>query len=72
MLSSRSDELRRSTARALSRIADGPAAELLTLALSDEDAEVSTWAAYGLGYACQGREAKTVRAAQRTRRVAAE
>lgn len=62
VLSSREVALRRSAARTLARIADAPAAELLTLALSDEDAEVSTWAAYGLGYACHGREAKTVRA----------
>ena len=61
-LSSREVMLRRGAARALSRIADAPAVELLTLALSDEDAEVSAWAAYGLGYACHGREAKTVRA----------
>jgi cyclophilin family peptidyl-prolyl cis-trans isomerase len=61
-LSSREVTVRRSAARALARIADAPAAELLTLALSDEDAEVSSWAAYGLGYACRGREAKTVHA----------
>jgi cyclophilin family peptidyl-prolyl cis-trans isomerase len=46
----------------LARIADARASELLSLALSDEDAEVSTWAAYGLGFACRGRELKTVRA----------
>ncbi|MEO6602141.1 MAG: peptidylprolyl isomerase [Polyangiaceae bacterium] len=61
-LSSREVTLRRTAARALARIADAPAADLLTRALSDEDAEVCTWAAYGLGYACHGREAKTVRA----------
>ncbi len=61
-LSSREVLVRRAAARALARIADPPAAELLTPALSDEDPEVITWAAYGVGYACHGREAKTVRA----------
>lgn len=59
-LSSRQTSIRRSAARALARIADARAAELLTLAVADEDPEVSTWAAYGLGYACAGREPKTV------------
>ncbi|MET0791040.1 MAG: peptidylprolyl isomerase [Polyangiaceae bacterium] len=62
VLSSRDVTLRRTAARALSRIADAPAAELLSSALSDEDPEVSTWAAYGLGYACHGRAPKTVSA----------
>jgi cyclophilin family peptidyl-prolyl cis-trans isomerase/HEAT repeat protein len=62
MLSSRDVTLRRSAARALSRIADARAAELLLLALSDEDPEVCTWGAYGLGYACLGRETRTVHA----------
>jgi cyclophilin family peptidyl-prolyl cis-trans isomerase len=62
VLSSRDVALRRSAARALARIADARAAELLLLALSDEDPEVNTWAAYGLGYACRGRESKIVRA----------
>jgi cyclophilin family peptidyl-prolyl cis-trans isomerase/HEAT repeat protein len=61
-LSSRELPVRRAAARALARIADARAVELLQLALSDEDPEVSTWAAYGLGYACRGREAKIVRA----------
>lgn len=61
-LSSRELLKRRAAARALARIADARAAELLSAALSDEDAEVSTWAGYGLGYTCHGREAKTVRA----------
>ena len=60
-LSSRDVTLRRGAARALSRIADAPASEQLALALSDEDADVVTWAAYGLGYACRGNETKTVR-----------
>ena len=61
-LSSRDVALRRASARALSRIADARSAESLLLALADEDPEVNTWAAYGLGYACRGREPKTVRA----------
>jgi cyclophilin family peptidyl-prolyl cis-trans isomerase len=61
-LSSRDASIRRGAARALARIADARAAELLPLALADEDSEVSTWGAYGLGYACKGRETKVVRA----------
>ena len=59
-LSSRQISIRRSAARALSRIADARAAELLTRAVADEDPEVSAWAAYGLGYACAARAPKTV------------
>jgi cyclophilin family peptidyl-prolyl cis-trans isomerase len=59
-LSSRDVNVRRMAARALARIADARAAELLPLALADEDAQVSTWGAYGLGYACHGREVKVV------------
>lgn len=62
VLSHRDVSVRRSAARALARLADPRSAELLELALADEDAEVITWAAYGLGYACSGRETKTVRA----------
>ena len=62
LLSTRDSELRIRAARALARIADARSAELLLLALADEDPEVSTWGAYGLGYACQGRETKTVHA----------
>jgi cyclophilin family peptidyl-prolyl cis-trans isomerase len=61
-LSSRDVHVRRGAARALARIADARAAELLLLAIADEDPEVNVWAAYGLGYACRGREPKTVRA----------
>jgi cyclophilin family peptidyl-prolyl cis-trans isomerase/HEAT repeat protein len=61
-LSSRELPVRRAAARALARIADARAAELLLLALGDEDPEVTTWAAYGLGFACRGREPKTVHA----------
>jgi len=60
-MSSRDLLVRRSAARALARIADARARELLPLALADDDPEVVTWAAYGLGYACRGREGKTVR-----------
>src|SRR5438128_2313592 len=42
-LSSREVGIRRIAARALARIADARAAELLPLALADEDPEVSTW-----------------------------
>jgi len=62
VLASRDVRVRREAARALARIADARAADSLLLALADEDAEVNTWAAYGLGYACRGRELKTVRA----------
>ncbi len=61
-LSSRDLGARRLAARAVSRIADARASELSLLALADEDAEVSTWGAYGVGYACRGRELKAVRA----------
>lgn len=61
-LSSRDATVRREAVRALARIADARASELLALALADEDGDVVTWSAYGLGYACKGREAKTVRA----------
>lgn len=54
--------VRRQAARALSRIADDRAHELLLGALADSDPEVTSWAAYGLGYACAEREASTVRA----------
>ncbi len=59
-LSSRDAGVRRTAARALARIADERSAELLELALADEDPEVMTWGAYGLGYACRGRELKVV------------
>jgi cyclophilin family peptidyl-prolyl cis-trans isomerase len=61
-LSSREPPVRRAAARALARIADARSAELLLLALGDEDPEVTTWAAYGLGFSCRGRELKTVHA----------
>jgi cyclophilin family peptidyl-prolyl cis-trans isomerase len=52
---------RRESARALARIADAASADGLTAHLADEDAEVVTWAAYGLGHACKGREDATVK-----------
>ncbi len=61
-LSSRNAVLRRHAARALARIADADASAKLAKALADEDPVVVTWAAYGLGYACKGREPATVRA----------
>lgn len=53
---------RRRAARALARIADAASVEGLTRALGDEDAIVVAWGAYGLGYACKGREEAHVRA----------
>ncbi|NOU27613.1 MAG: peptidylprolyl isomerase [Polyangiaceae bacterium] len=53
---------RRRAARALARIADTRAAETLAAGLHSSDAETLTWSAYGLGYACKGREEKHIRA----------
>src|SRR5262245_48777805 len=55
-LSSRDVTVRRAAARALSRIADARAVEHLLKTLADEDDEVVTWSAYGLGFSCRGRE----------------
>jgi cyclophilin family peptidyl-prolyl cis-trans isomerase len=52
---------RRRSARALSRIADAQSIDGLVNHLADEDAETVAWAAYGLGYACKGREDAHVR-----------
>ncbi len=52
---------RRRSARALARIADASSLDGLTNHLADEDAETVAWAAYGLGYACKGREDAHVR-----------
>jgi cyclophilin family peptidyl-prolyl cis-trans isomerase/HEAT repeat protein len=58
--------LRRRAVRALARIAEAPidpATEAALLrALGDEDLEVAGWAAYGLGWACKGREEEHVKA----------
>jgi cyclophilin family peptidyl-prolyl cis-trans isomerase len=61
-LSDRDVSVRRAAARALARIADERSAELLAKTLADEDAEVVVWSAYGLGFACRGREADVVKA----------
>jgi cyclophilin family peptidyl-prolyl cis-trans isomerase len=60
-LSHRDVSVRRAAARALARIADARAAEVLGKSIADEDEEVVTWSAYGLGYACKGHEAKVVK-----------
>jgi cyclophilin family peptidyl-prolyl cis-trans isomerase/HEAT repeat protein len=52
---------RRRSARALARIADAASIDGLTSHLADEDDETVAWAAYGLGYACKGREDAHVR-----------
>jgi cyclophilin family peptidyl-prolyl cis-trans isomerase/HEAT repeat protein len=61
-LSHRDVAVRRAAARALARIADARAADLLAKSLADEDEEVVTWSAYGLGYACKDREGNVVKA----------
>jgi cyclophilin family peptidyl-prolyl cis-trans isomerase/HEAT repeat protein len=61
-LSHRDVNVRRAAARALARIADARAADLLAKSIADEDEEVVVWSAYGLGYACKDREAKVVKA----------
>jgi cyclophilin family peptidyl-prolyl cis-trans isomerase len=52
---------RRRSARALGRIADADSIDSLVMHLADDDAETVAWAAYGLGYACKGREDAHVR-----------
>ncbi|HVH43486.1 MAG TPA: peptidylprolyl isomerase [Labilithrix sp.] len=52
---------RRRSARALARIADGQSVDGLVGHLADDDPETVAWAAYGLGYACKGREDVHVR-----------
>jgi cyclophilin family peptidyl-prolyl cis-trans isomerase len=60
-LSSRDARVRRLAARALARIATDGAAKRLEKGLGDEDSEVVAWSAYGLGFACKGREDETIR-----------
>jgi cyclophilin family peptidyl-prolyl cis-trans isomerase/HEAT repeat protein len=60
-LSHRDVGVRRAAARALSRIADARSAELLTKTLLDEDDEVVSWSAYGLGFSCREREVNVVK-----------
>lgn len=52
---------RRVAVRALARIADGRAGELLRRSLADEDLEIVAWSAHGLGYTCKGHEREHVR-----------
>lgn len=61
-LFSRNVAVRRRAVAALARIADGPAHESLLGALADEEPSIISWAAYGLGFACRGREETTVAA----------
>ena len=61
-ISHRDVVVRRTAARALARIADARAADLLAKSIADEDEEVVVWSAYGLGYACKDREANVVKA----------
>ena len=59
---SRDVRVRRAAARALSRIGGDAARAGLYRALADEDDEVATWAAYGVGFACKGHEKESVAA----------
>lgn len=61
-LSDHDPVVRRASARALSRIVDARALEVLGKYLADEDDEVVAWAAYGLGVACPLGDTRTVRA----------
>jgi cyclophilin family peptidyl-prolyl cis-trans isomerase len=61
-LQSRDVLVRRAAARALARIGGEPSRAGLGRALGDEDDEVLTWAAYGLGFSCKGHEKETVAA----------
>ncbi|MCB9588134.1 MAG: peptidylprolyl isomerase [Polyangiaceae bacterium] len=54
--------VRRAAARALARIADQTAFKQLIERLRDEDPEVVTWAAYGVGFSCEGQQFAAVRA----------
>ncbi len=54
--------VRAAAARALARIADTTALDGLLSMLKDTDAETVAWSAYGLGFACKGREEQHVRA----------
>lgn len=53
-LTSRDVSVRRAAARALARTAGKASRDGLLHLLYDEDAEVTTWAAYGLGFDCAG------------------
>lgn len=54
--------VRRAAARALARIADQAAFKQLIERLRDEDPEVVAWAAYGVGFGCEGQQFAAVRA----------
>jgi cyclophilin family peptidyl-prolyl cis-trans isomerase len=58
--SSRDVRVRRRASMALARIADDAARERLVALVSDDDAVVGAWAAYGLGQACRDREDKAL------------
>jgi len=60
-LASRDVDVRRHAARALARIGDARAEQLLSHALSDEDPQVVAWSAFGLGRGCRGHERTAVR-----------
>lgn len=62
--------VRRRAARALARIADPASVPGLLRALSDEDAAVTAWAAYGLGQACKGHDEDALASALVARAVA--
>ncbi len=59
-LASRARPVRVAAARALARISGPSAHDKLLRALSDEDAEVVAWAAYGLGFDCAATRDATV------------
>ncbi len=59
---SRDVATRRAAIRALARIGGDAARPGLLRALADEDDEVVSWAAYGLGFTCKGHEAETASA----------
>jgi cyclophilin family peptidyl-prolyl cis-trans isomerase len=61
-LTSHDVSVRRAATRALARIADEPAGERLVTSLDDDDPEVVTWSAYGLGMTCAGHEDARARA----------
>ncbi len=61
-VSHRDPSVRRAAARALARLRDPAARERLLGLLSDEDDEVTAWAAYGLGDVCAGAREEIVEA----------
>ncbi len=54
--------VRQAAARALARIGDARAVELLSKSLADADPGVIAWSAFGLGAACRDRQVVTTRA----------